>query len=111
MESMNPSQSSLTHRPDSGKEGTPFAQSIVHLIKQEHVQLKWDSRYGFRPRLLETFVEKARFTGTCYRAANWLHVGQTQGRGKLGSSGKQRVPIKDVWLYPLDKGFKYGLVR
>ena len=52
-----------------------------------------------------------RFTGTCYRAANWLHVGQTQGRGKLGPSGKQSVPIKDVWLYPLEKGFKNGLIR
>ena len=71
----------------------------------------WQHRYGFRPLLLEIFVEKNRFTGTCYRAANWLHVGQTQGRGKLGPSGKQCVPIKDVWLYPLGKGFKYGLVR
>jgi len=71
----------------------------------------WQHRYGFRPMLLETFVEKNRFTGTCYRAANWIHVGQTQGRGKLGPSGKQSVPIKDVWLYPLGKAFKYGLVR
>ena len=71
----------------------------------------WQHRYGFRPLLLETFVEKNRFTGTCYRAANWIHVGQTQGRGKLGPSGKQSVPIKDVWLYPLGKDFKYGLVR
>ncbi len=73
----------------------------------------WQHRYGYRPLLLETFVEKDRFTGTCYRAANWLHVGQTQtqGRGKLGPSGKQSVPIKDVWLYPFGKGFKIGLVR
>lgn len=71
----------------------------------------WQHRYGFRPLLLETFVEKNRFTGTCYRAANWIHVGQTQGRGKLGPSGKQSVPIKDIWLYPLGKAFKYGLVR
>ena len=71
----------------------------------------WQHRYGYRPLLLETFVEKDRFTGACYRAANWLHVGQTQGRGKLGPSGKQSVPIKDVWLYPLGKGFKNGLIR
>lgn len=71
----------------------------------------WEYRYGYRPLLLETFVEKNRFTGTCYRAANWLHVGQTQGRGKLGPSGKQSVPIKNVWLYPLGKAFKYELVR
>ena len=71
----------------------------------------WLHRYGYRPLMLETFVEKDRFTGTCYRAANWIHVGQTQGRGKLGPSGKQSVPIKDVWLYPLEKGFKNGLIR
>jgi hypothetical protein len=71
----------------------------------------WQHRYGFRPLLLETFVEKNRFTGTCYRAANWIHVGKTQGRGKLGPSGKQSVPIKNVWLYPLGKAFKYELVR
>ena len=71
----------------------------------------WLHRYGFRPLLLETFVEKNRFTGTCYRAANWIHVGKTQGRGKHGPSGKQSVPIKDVWLYPLGKGSKYRLVQ
>ena len=71
----------------------------------------WQHRYGFRPLLLETFVEKDRFTGTCYRAANWHHVGQTTGRGKLGPFGKQSVPIKDVWLYPLGKIFKYALVQ
>ena len=70
----------------------------------------WQDRYHYRPRLLETFVEKDRFTGACYRAANWLHVGQTQGRGKLGPSGKQSVPIKDVWLYSLDKRFRDALV-
>jgi hypothetical protein len=71
----------------------------------------WQHRYGFRPLLLETFVEKDHFTGTCYRAANWRHVGQTTGRGKLGPSGKQSVPIKDVWLYPLGKIFKYAMVQ
>lgn len=80
-------------------------------LTARHLPQDWQHRYGIRPLLLETFVEKDRFTGACYRAANWLHVGQTQGRGKLGPSGKQSVPIKDVWLYPLGKGFKRGLVR
>jgi len=55
---------------------------------------------------LESFVEKNRFTGTCYKAANWCNVGQTKGRGKLGPPGKISVPIKDVWLYPLNKNFR-----
>jgi hypothetical protein len=66
----------------------------------------WQKRYGYRPVLLETFVEKDRFKGTCYQAANWAYVGQTKGRGKLGPAGKQSVPIKDIWLYPLNRSFK-----
>ncbi|MDA3917714.1 MAG: DUF4338 domain-containing protein [Deltaproteobacteria bacterium] len=66
----------------------------------------WEEKYKIRPVLLETFVQKDRFKGTCYKAANWLNVGQTKGREKLGPPGKISVPIKDVWLYPLNKHFK-----
>jgi hypothetical protein len=44
-----------------------------------------------------------RFAGTCYKAANWINVGQTKGRGKLGPPWKINVPIKDIWVYPLIK--------
>jgi len=53
--------------------------------------------------LLESFVQKNRFTGTCYKAANRINAGQTKGRGKLGPPGKISVPIKDIWVYPLVK--------
>ncbi len=53
----------------------------------------WQERYGYRPVLLETFVEKPRFQGTCYKAANWVYLGQTKGRGKLRPAGIQSVPI------------------
>ena len=66
----------------------------------------WKQRYGYQPVLLETFVECARFRGTCYRAANWTHVGKTKGRGKLEKTQKQVTPIKDILLYPLDKHFR-----
>ncbi len=69
----------------------------------------WEHRYGVRPVLLETFVDRERFTGTCYKAANWIYVGKTKGRGKLGPAGKQSVPIKDIWLYPLCRPFKAQL--
>lgn len=69
----------------------------------------WQERYGYRPVLLETFVEKDRFKGTCYKAANWVPVGQTKGRGKLGPARKISVPIKDLWLYPLDQNFRHLL--
>ncbi len=69
----------------------------------------WHAQYNYRPVLLETFVEKPRFEGTCYKAANWRYLGQTKGRGKLGPAGKQSVPIKDLWVYPLDRAFRARL--
>ncbi len=69
----------------------------------------WQMRYGYRPLLLETFVQKDRFRGTCYRAANWVHVGQTKGRGKLDRKNKYALPVKDIFLYPLHKHFRRKL--
>jgi hypothetical protein len=72
---------------------------------------QWQAVYGYRPLLLETFIEKPRFQGTCYKATNWIFLGQTKGRGKLGPSGKQSVPIKDLWVHPLDRRFRETLTR
>ncbi|MEE8200473.1 MAG: Druantia anti-phage system protein DruA [Candidatus Acidoferrales bacterium] len=69
----------------------------------------WHDRYAYRPVLLETFVDTGRFTGACYKAANWIHVGQTQGRGKLDRDRKADLPTKSIWLYPLTKHFRRSL--
>ena len=69
----------------------------------------WQSRYRYRPYLLETFVEKQRFTGTCYKAANWTPVGDTKGRGKLDVKNEYKLPVKSVWLYPLCRNFRHKL--
>jgi len=69
----------------------------------------WQERYSYKPVLLETFVEQKRFRGTCYRAANWTHVGQTQGRGKLDRQNRYSLPVKDIFLYPLNKHFRQTL--
>ncbi len=61
----------------------------------------WIRRYGHPIHLLETFVEQDRFRGTCYRAANWIRVGQTQGRSRNDTDRILNVPVKDVYLYPL----------
>lgn len=66
----------------------------------------WHKRYGYRPVLLETFVETPRFKGTSYKAANWIHVGKTKGRGKLDRYNRAQLPRKDIWLYPLNKYFR-----
>jgi hypothetical protein len=62
----------------------------------------WQTRYGYRPLLLETLVDTNRFRGTCYRAANWLHVGQTSGRGRMDREHQRHgQAIKDIYVYPL----------
>ena len=71
----------------------------------------WQLRYGYRPVLLETFVESQRHRGTCYKAANWVHIGQTTGRGKKSAVHHQIIPIKDIWLYPLRRDFAAVLCR
>ena len=69
----------------------------------------WQARYGFRPALLETFVDTTRFRGTCYRAANWLEVGRTQGRGKLDRHHQVSQPVKSIYLKPLVRDFRARL--
>ena len=68
----------------------------------------WQNRYGYRPVLLETFIEKQRFRGTCYQAANWTLLGETTGRGKLGDHSA-RGPVKTVWILPLAPDFRAQL--
>jgi hypothetical protein len=69
----------------------------------------WQQTYGYTPVLMETFVEKDRFAGTCYKAANWTWVGVTKGRGKLDQFNKSALPVKDIYLYPLHKQFRHLL--
>ena len=89
--------------------GRNLASRILAAAARRVVE-DWACRYGHRPVLLETFVERDRFRGTCYRAANWIHVGQTQGRGKLDRHHRRRLPVKDIYLHPLRKGFRRKLL-
>jgi Druantia protein DruA len=66
----------------------------------------WQHRYGYRPVLIESFVEEERFAGTCYQAANWLGLGQTKGRGKLEKGHSPIVPIKRIFVRPLRSDFR-----
>jgi hypothetical protein len=66
----------------------------------------WNAYYNRDIVLLETFVEQARFKGTCYKAANWRYIGETTGRGRNDRYSQNRVPIKDIYIYPLDRGYK-----
>jgi len=76
------------------------------VINRTQASGRLGKKYNVRPVLLESFVQKNLFAGTCYKAANWINIGQTKGRGKLGPPGKISVPIKDIWVYPLLKKFR-----
>lgn len=71
----------------------------------------WQAKYGCPLHLLETFVETDRFRGTCYRAANWIHLGKTRGRSRNDIDHTMRVPVKDVYVYPLSRRFREELCR
>ena len=74
-----------------------------HLLGKisRRVSVDWKDKYGHPIALLETYVENNRFRGTCYKAANWVKAGETTGRTRNHRTGKPKVPIKSVWLYPL----------
>jgi hypothetical protein len=87
-----------------------LASKILSMVAHQ-LPDDWEQQYRIRPTLLETFVDTERFAATCYKAANWIYVGKTKGRGKLGPAGKQSVPIKDIWLYPLISSFRVSLTQ
>lgn len=66
----------------------------------------WETLYRHPLYYLETFVDRERFHGTCYRAANWLTIGRTTGRGKNDQTGRPNRSLKDVLGYPLSKAFR-----
>jgi hypothetical protein len=61
----------------------------------------WQRLYGYRPTLLETFVHSDRHKGVCYKAANWIFVGETKGRGKMDRYALAKLPRKAMFVYPL----------
>lgn len=69
----------------------------------------WQLKYGHPIHLVETFVERDRFRGTAYRAANWVRVGATAGRTRQDRSWSLHTPVKEVYLYPLSAKFKQRL--
>lgn len=74
---------------------------VIRRLKED-----WQAYYNREIVLLETFVEQARFKGTCYKAANWRYIGETKGRGRNDRYSQNKVPIKDIYIYPLDRRYK-----
>ena len=69
----------------------------------------FEARYGYRPWLVETFVDTSGFAGTCFRAANWIRVGATQGRGRQDRRRQRAETAKDIYIYELEKDFRHRM--
>jgi len=86
-----------------------LASHILSKICQR-IKNDWEHKYGHPVYLLETFVERDRFKGTCYKASNWTRVGETKGRSRNDRYNTMKVPVKDIYLYPLTKRFRKVLI-
>ena len=73
------------------------------------IRADWQAKYGHPVYALETFVDRERFQGACYRAANWLRLGATRGRTRNDRERRIREAVKDVYLYPLVADFRREL--
>jgi len=82
-----------------------YLASHLLSLSVKQVPQDWQKQYGSPVYLLETFVEQQRFKGTCYKASNWTHLGQTKGTAKRGNTHVRHGNIKDVYVYPLIPNF------
>jgi hypothetical protein len=89
----------------------PHLASHALSLASRRVSADWEAKYGSPILLLETFVDRARFRGTCYQAANWRLVGQTKGRTRADRDHTIQAPIKDIYVYPLTKHFRGRLTQ
>jgi hypothetical protein len=89
----------------------PNLASYALGIVCRRIQSDFEQKYGHDVVLLETFVELGRFLGTCYRASNWIYVGETQGRSRNDRHNNMSVPVKQIYLYPLVKNFREELKK
>jgi len=85
-----------------------LASHVLGLIARR-IRGDWQAKYGHPVHALETFVDRSRFRGTCYRAANWLRLGSTQGRTRNDRNRSIQTTVKDVYLYPLTPHFRQEL--
>jgi hypothetical protein len=83
--------------------------SKILALNCRRLSADWQKRYQHPVVLAETFVDMARFAGTCYKAANWWHVGCTRGSAKKGNCYQRHGQVKAVYLYPLARHFKKEL--
>jgi len=86
--------------------GVPHLGSWILGALGRRIAGEWEAKYGHPVVLLETFVERDRFAGTCYRAANWRRVGETTGRSRADRHRTLQVPVKELYVCPLRPDFR-----
>jgi hypothetical protein len=89
----------------------PHLASHALSLATGQVAEDWMRAFGYRPVLIETFVDPTRFAGTCYRAANWQFLGLTQGRGRLAPDHQCRTTKKEIFVYPLESDWQQCLTQ
>ncbi len=87
----------------------PHLASFILGASLRRLRQDWIAKYGHDLCLVETFVDRSRFAGTCYRAANWIRIGQSKGRSRQDRNHKLQVPIKDIYVYPLTTDYRHQL--
>jgi uncharacterized protein DUF4338 len=85
-----------------------LASSILARAANQVVN-DWPQHYGYKPMLLETLVDSARFRGTCYRGANWICVGETLGRGRMDRHHRTGIAKKTIFVFPLCRNVQHAL--
>jgi len=82
-----------------------LASQVLSLAAKQ-VANDWVEAHGYRPVLIETFVDTSRYSGTCYKAANWIHIGKTKGRGRFDPRHENKQTIKDIYIHPIESDWK-----
>ena len=87
----------------------PHLTSHILGLVARRISGDWEALYAHPVHFLETFIDPARYRGTCYRAANWVLMGRTTGRGNNDRTNRPNRSIKQVWGYPLRGDFRERL--
>ena len=85
------------------------SQALSLATKQ--IGADWLETHGYKPALIETFVDTTKYSGTCYQAANWQHIGKTKGRGRFAPTNECKQSIKDIYIYPIEPDWQHTLTN
>ena len=89
----------------------PNLASQALSLATKRIQNDWLKSFGYKPVLIETFVDTTKYHGTCYQASNWQYIGKTKGRSRFDKKHDRKGTIKDIYIYPLESGWQNVLTN